>query len=91
MSVANLSHVVSQKNKRFGPSDVSLRSGDFITIVNDDGNFVHQAYIETDKFAFDAGDIKPGASATIWFPRDGDFTVLCGIHPKMRLAVHVQG
>jgi len=83
-------HIVSQKGKRFGPQDVALRVGEHITIVNDDENFVHQAYVDTEEFAYDSGDIEPGAKAVITFPKEGDFTVLCGIHPKMRLAVRVR-
>ncbi|MCJ2068136.1 methylamine utilization protein [Methylobacterium sp. J-030] len=82
--------IISQKGKRFGPGDVALHVGEHITVVNDDDNFVHQANVEAETFAFDSGDIEPGAKAVITFPTEGDFTVLCGIHPKMKLAVHVQ-
>ena len=83
-------HLISQKGKQFGPRDVALRTGEHVTIVNDDGNFVHHAYIEDDELAYDSGDIEPGARAVITFPKEGDFTVLCGVHPKMKLAVHVR-
>lgn len=86
----DMDHVISQKGKRFGPKDVALRVGEHITVVNDDDNFVHQAYVESETFAFDSGDIEPGARAIITFPTEGDFTVLCGIHPKMKLVVHVR-
>lgn len=83
-------HIISQRGKRFGPEEVLLRTGEHITIVNDDANFVHHAYVETEAFAFDSGDIEPGAKAVITFPTKGDFMVLCGIHPRMKLAVHVR-
>ena len=83
-------HIISQKGKHFGPGDIALRIGEHITIVNDDDSFVHHAYIEDELFAFDSGDIEPGARAVITFPTEGDFTVLCGVHPKMKLAVHVR-
>ncbi|QGY06235.1 methylamine utilization protein [Methylobacterium mesophilicum SR1.6/6] len=83
-------HIISQKGKRFGSQDVALHVGEHITIVNDDDNFVHQAYIDTEEFAFDSGDIEPGTKAVITFPKEGDFTVLCGVHPKMKLAVRVR-
>lgn len=83
-------HIISQKGKRFGPGDVALHVGEHITVVNDDDNFVHQAYIDHEAFAFDSGDIEPGDRAVITFPTEGEFTVLCGIHPKMKLAVHVR-
>jgi len=93
LATANLlgsDHIISQKGKRFGPGDVALHVGEHITVVNDDENFVHQAYIESEMFAFDSGDIEPGSRAVITFPTEGDFTVLCGVHPKMKLAVHVR-
>ena len=83
-------HLISQRGKRFGPEEVSLRTGEHITIVNDDSNFVHHAYVDTEEFAFDSGDIEPGTRAVIAFTREGDFTVLCGVHPRMKLAVHVR-
>ncbi|MCJ2121111.1 methylamine utilization protein [Methylobacterium sp. J-077] len=89
-SLPDADHLISQKGKQFGPRDVVLHTGEHITIVNDDGNFVHHAYIEDDEFAFDSGDIEPGARAVITFPKEGDFTVLCGVHPKMKLAVRVR-
>lgn len=89
-SLSGSDHIISQKGKRFGPGDVALLVGEHITVVNDDDNSVHQAYVESETFAFDSGDIEPGGRAVITFPTKGDFAVLCGIHPKMKLAVHVR-
>ena len=61
-----------------------------IQIVNDDADLLHHAYVDSDKFSFDSGDQKPGSVTPITFPVAGDFDVLCAIHPKMRLVVHVQ-
>jgi plastocyanin len=83
-------HIISQKGKRFGPSDVALHTGERVTIINDDGNLIHHAYVDDPAFKYDSGDIDPGAKAVITFPKDGDFTVLCGIHPKMKLTVRVR-
>ena len=90
VSLSGSNHIISQKGKRFGPGDVALHVGEHITVVNDDDNFIHQAYVESETFAFDAGDIEPGDRAVITFPTEGDFAVLCGVHPKMKLAVHVR-
>ncbi|MCJ2133334.1 methylamine utilization protein [Methylobacterium sp. J-026] len=89
-SLPDADHIVSQKGKHFGPGDVALHVGEHSTVVNDDDDFVHQAYVEAETFAFDSGDSEPGAKAVITFPTEGDFTVLCGVHPKMKLAVHVR-
>jgi plastocyanin len=51
---------------------------------------MHHAYVESDTLKFDSGDQKPGSRTSVTFPMRGDFQVLCGIHPKMKLAVHVK-
>jgi plastocyanin len=61
-----------------------------VVIVNDDGDLRHHAYIDSDKFSFDSGDQEPGSKTNITFALPGDFDVLCAIHPKMRLTVHVK-
>ncbi len=51
---------------------------------------MHHAFIEADRFAFDAGDQEPGKQATLTLKEPGDFIIQCGIHPKMKLTLHVQ-
>jgi plastocyanin len=81
---------ISQKGREFHPGDVTIKRGESIEIVNDDADLLHHAYIDSEKFSFDSGDQKPGSVTPITFPVAGDFDVLCAIHPKMRLVVHVQ-
>ena len=91
---ANLSATglqVSQKGRAFQPGELSVRLGDHVRIVNDDADLLHHAYIDSDSFSFDSGDQEPGSTAEIVFSVAGDFKVLCGIHPKMKMQVHVAG
>lgn len=81
--------IVSQKGRKFDPVSVDLAKGSALVIVNDDGDLLHHAYVETDDFSFDSGDQQPGSRTKVVFPIKGDFKVLCGIHPKMKLLVHV--
>ena len=83
-------HIVLQKGRHYDPTDLFLRRGDTITLVNGDDNAVHHAFIEADRFAFDAGDQEPGKQATLTLKEAGDFIIQCGIHPKMKLTIHVQ-
>ncbi|KST56988.1 hypothetical protein AO398_26185 [Methylobacterium sp. GXS13] len=83
-------HIISQKGRQFQPGAVSLHPGERMTVVNDDANLVHHAYIEAPDLTFDSGDQAPADRTVITFPQEGDFMVLCGIHPKMKLAVHVR-
>ena len=87
---ADQGFIISQKNRQFNPGEVTIQKDRPLVIVNDDGDLLHHAYIESDDFNFDSGDQKPGSRISIVFPVRGDFKVLCGIHPKMKLAVHVR-
>ena len=82
--------MISQKNKQFQPGRVTLEAGQWLLVENDDEGTVHHAYVESDSFNFDSGDQKPGSRTKIAFPTKGDFQVLCGIHPSMKLDVHVK-
>ena len=81
---------VSQKGREFTPGQMTIKRGETIEIVNDDGDLLHHAYIDFEKFSFDSGDQQPGSKTDITFPVTGKFDVLCAIHPKMKLEVHVQ-
>ena len=69
---------------------MTFNRGEMITIVNDDADLRHHAYIDSDNFKFDSGDQEPGSRTTITFSVAGTFDVLCAIHPKMKLIVHVK-
>jgi plastocyanin len=81
---------ISQKGREFHPNEISIKRGETIQIVNDDADLLHHAYVDAPNFSFDSGDQKPGSVTPVTFPVLGDFDVLCAIHPKMRLVVHVQ-
>jgi len=82
--------IVSQADQMFRPGEITIKRGETIQIVNDDGDLVHHAYIDSEVFQFDSGDQQPGSKTNITFPIPGDFTVLCAIHLKMKLTVHVK-
>jgi plastocyanin len=90
MVVAQPQNTVSQKGREFHPADIAIKRGETISIVNDDGDLLHHAYIDSPAFSFDSGDQKPGSITPVAFPVTGDFKVLCAIHPKMLLVVHVR-
>lgn len=78
--------VISQKDREFKPADISIKRGEVLRFINDDGELLHHAYLSTDTFSFDSGDQQPGSKFDVTFSVPGDYTVLCGIHPKMKLA-----
>jgi plastocyanin len=85
-----LPRTISQKGREFHPGEITIKRGDTVQVVNDDADLIHHAYVDSAKFTFDSGDQEPGSKTDITFPVAGDFDVLCAIHPKMRLVVHVQ-
>jgi plastocyanin len=80
---------VSQKGRAFQPSELSIRRGETVQIVNDDADLLHHAYVDSERFTFDTGDQEPGSKTNVVFTVSGTFNVLCGIHPKMKLTVQV--
>ena len=80
---------ISQKDQEFRPTEIVIKRGEALRFINDDGELLHHAYLNSDSFSFDSGDQQPGSKLDVVFPVVGDYTVLCGIHPKMKLAVHV--
>jgi plastocyanin len=80
---------VSQKGRMFHPNELSISRGGAVLIVNDDADLLHHAYIDSNAFKFDSGDQEPGSKTKITFATAGTFDVLCAIHPKMKLTVHV--
>lgn len=89
-SLSSALRVVMLKGRHYEPVDLFLRRGDVITLVNGEDSAVHHAFIEADRFSFDAGDQQPGSQATLTLAESGDFILQCGVHPKMKLTVHVQ-
>jgi plastocyanin len=83
-------YMVSQKGRAFHPLTLNIKRGDTVRIVNDDGDLLHHAYVESDTFNFDSGDQLPGSKTDVIFSVPGTFNVLCGIHPKMKLVVVVK-
>jgi plastocyanin len=68
-------YAISQKGRQFHPGEISIKRGETLQIMNDDGDLLHHAYIDSPKFAFDSGDQQPGSRTDITFPTPGDFEV----------------
>jgi cytochrome c peroxidase len=57
-------------------------------ILNNDTR-THNVRIFDAELDFDSGAQEPGETVEIAFPKEGEFLVFCGIHPKMELWVDV--
>jgi plastocyanin len=81
-------HRVGQKDKRFTPAEVQIKTGDTITFVNDDLT-IHNIYSETPNHEFEIKRQSPKQENTVAFAKPGRFTVECKYHGQMKLVVHV--
>lgn len=80
---------VSQKNKTFSQGSITIKKGEAITFVNDDG-VTHNVYSTSSGNAFNLKTMAPGSSANATFGTSGTAEVRCAIHPTMRLTVTVK-
>jgi plastocyanin len=88
LAPAATEHVVTQKDKNFSHSTLSIRSGDTIVLRNEDP-VVHNVFAKSDVVSFNAMQ-DPGDETKITVETTGTFVVRCAIHPKMKLTVKVE-
>jgi cytochrome c peroxidase len=81
---------VSQKDRRFMPGAVILKVGEALRILNDDTR-VHNVRVDGVGKSFNSDAQNPGDTVTIGFDQPGQYDIICGIHPEMRLSVNVDG
>ena len=84
-AIAQDTHTIVQKGRRFNVPEIAIRQGETLTFTNND-EFIHQMYVDG---LFDSDERLPGQNLTEAFPRAGTFEVRCHIHPKMKLVVRV--
>jgi cytochrome c peroxidase len=81
---------VSERDRRFTPQAVTAGIGQGLTIVNDDTR-THNVRIDDPRMSFSSEAQEPGDKVVLAFDQAGEFTIICGIHPDMRLQVVVSG
>jgi plastocyanin len=79
---------VSQRNREFNPSRLTVKRGTVVHIVNDD-KVTHHVYVDTATMRFDSGEQPIGKNVDLVFDHAGNFPVQCAIHPTMHLEVVV--
>jgi plastocyanin len=82
-------HLLSQKNRAFSTSEITVKVGDTITFVNQD-EVVHNVFSVSPGLSFDIKRQAPGGQSTVKFEKPGVAEVRCSIHPKMKLIVNVK-
>ncbi len=79
---------VTQHNKAFSTTALTVKVGDTVTFVNQD-QVAHNVYSVTPGLAFELRTQLPGKSDTVPFPKAGVLDVECAIHPRMKLKLTV--
>jgi plastocyanin len=79
---------ITQKDKVFSESEVTLKVGDSLVFVNDD-TIAHNALSMSPGNQFNLGSMKPGTSTPVTFKNAGDVQIICAMHPSMRMKVKV--
>ncbi|TWG97453.1 cytochrome c peroxidase [Mesorhizobium sp. J18] len=80
---------IVQQDLAFMPGRVMVEAGAPVSVLNDDTR-THTVDVNDPKLKFTSGANKPGEKVEIIFPEPGDYTVVCSIHPRMRLHVEAR-
>jgi plastocyanin len=79
---------VSMKDIKFDPEEVTVKAGDTVTWVNDDG--VGHDVTGDDFSSGDPGAMQNGDTFEHTFDTAGTFDYVCTVHPKMTGTVKVE-
>jgi plastocyanin len=79
---------VSQKGLSFAPGELTIAKGQSVEFVNDDTT-AHNIMVTGDGVSFNGGLQPAGGHVKYTFTKSGTYAVVCGIHPKMKLAITV--
>lgn len=80
---------VTQKDKKFSQSALTVKVGDVVNFKNDDA-FAHNIFSLSDVKTFDLGSYPKGQSKPVTFDKPGTVEIECAIHPAMTVAVEVK-
>jgi cytochrome c peroxidase len=67
-----------------------VKSGQPLTILNDDTRTHNVRIYDPPRMDYNSGAQEPTESITLRFPGPGTYEAFCGIHPSMRLKVDVE-
>ena len=81
---------VLQVKQSFDPRSIEVASGTPVTFTNADDVKHNLKMVAPDGTQTDFGVEKPGEHTIMTFPAAGDYSVICGIHPRMKLKVTVK-
>jgi plastocyanin len=80
--------VIHQQGRMFSSESVTVKKGEALTFLNDD-TVPHNIMSTSKGNEFNLGSQAPGSSTDVKFNEVGDVTVICAIHPRMKMMVKV--
>jgi plastocyanin len=80
---------VSQKDRAFAPTAVTVKLGGTLVFKNDD-DVTHNSFSTSKGNEFNSKAQQPGETASVTFKAPGEVEIRCAFHPKMRMTVTVQ-
>ena len=80
--------VIHQQGRAFSSENVTVKKGDPLTFLNDD-SVPHNIMSMSRGNEFNLGSQSPGSTTDVVFKEAGDVTVICAIHPRMKMTVKV--
>jgi plastocyanin len=80
--------VIHQQGRAFSTESVTVKRGEALTFLNDD-TVPHNIMSATKGNEFNLGSQAPGSSTDVSFNEVGDVSVICAIHPRMKMTVKV--
>lgn len=88
---ASAAHVVAvaQKGRAFAVREVQVERGGAVRFTNED-DFPHQIAVRGAGYEFESDLQAPGGVVEVTPPSAGAFEVRCGVHPRMRMTIHVR-
>jgi plastocyanin len=82
---------ITQKNKAFDKTEVTINEGDTISFYNDETDITHNVYSLGPVNEFELKAQTPKSTTPVTFAKAGTTEVECAIHPNMKLKVIVKG
>ena len=89
IALGNKIHQVTQADRKFQESEITVARGDIVRFANDDP-YIHQIYVNARNFNFESSMQPPRQIIEVRFTAPGVYQVMCHIHPTMRLTVTVE-
>lgn len=80
---------VAQKGRAFAVREVQVERGGAVRFTNED-DFPHQIAVRGAGYEFESDLQAPGGVVEVTPPSAGAFEVRCGVHPRMRMTIHVR-